>query len=73
MSLTAIHYASGLGPIATRRNCAMTPGLQIHQVCLESQRLRLRPMTEDDWGTVLRWNQDPEILFYSEGADVVSY
>jgi RimJ/RimL family protein N-acetyltransferase len=51
----------------------MTNVLRAHDVCLKSQRLRLRPMTEDDWPTLLRWNQDPEILFYSDGADVTSY
>ena len=51
----------------------MTSSLRVHEIYLESERLRLRPMTEADWEPLLRWNQDPEILFYSEGADVTSY
>ena len=35
--------------------------------------VRLRPMTEDDWPLLYRWNGDPEVLYYSEGADVASY
>jgi len=33
----------------------------------------LRPMTEDDWDILLKWNSDPEVLYYSEGDDVQSY
>lgn len=33
----------------------------------------LRPMTEEDWHMLLKWNQDPEVLYYSEGADVSGY
>ena len=33
----------------------------------------LRPMTEDDWDILLRWNSDPEVLYFSEGDDVSSY
>jgi RimJ/RimL family protein N-acetyltransferase len=30
-------------------------------------------MTENDWDILARWNSDPEILYFSEGADVESY
>ncbi len=33
----------------------------------------LRPMTEKDWGLLLTWNSDPEILYFAEGDDVTSY
>ena len=35
-------------------------------------RLKLRPMSENDWQTLLKWNNDPEVLFYCEGDDVRS-
>lgn len=35
-----------------------------HDVRLRTPRLRLRPMTESDWATLLTWNQDPRVLFY---------
>ena len=41
-----------------------------HDVVLEDGPLRLRPMTEDDWDFLLRWNSDPEVLFFSEGDSV---
>ena len=33
-------------------------------VHLHTPRLHLRPMTDADWGTLLRWNQDPDVLYY---------
>lgn len=35
--------------------------------------LHLRPMTEEDWDTLLRWNNDPEVLYYSEGGDITAW
>ena len=32
----------------------------------------MRPMTEDNWDLLLRWNNDPEVLYYSEGDEVYS-
>src|SRR5437773_10285833 len=29
-------------------------------------------MTEDDWPLLYAWNNDPEVLYYSEGGDVTS-
>jgi RimJ/RimL family protein N-acetyltransferase len=28
---------------------------------------------EDDWDILLVWNNDPEVLFYSEGGDITSW
>lgn len=33
----------------------------------------LRPLTEDDWDILLKWNSDPEVLYYSDANDVSSY
>ena len=44
-----------------------------HTITLRGERLTLRPMTEDDWDTLLRWNSDPDVLYYAEGDDVSSY
>jgi len=47
--------------------------LRKHNEYLSSGRLRLRPLTEDDWDILLRWNNDPEVLYYSEGDDITSW
>lgn len=33
----------------------------------------MRPMTEDDWSILEKWNSDPEVLYFSEGDDVSAY
>ncbi len=38
---------------------------------LAGERVRLRPMTEDDWEHVLAWNADPEVLIWSDDTDEV--
>jgi aminoglycoside 6'-N-acetyltransferase len=55
-----------------------TRRLRQHDVtlCGETHRgvaVRLRPMTEDDWPLLYRWNSDPDVLYYSEGDDAASY
>ena len=47
--------------------------LREHTIWLCGEHVLLRPMTEYDWGILLRWNSDPELLYYSEGDDVQSY
>ena len=47
--------------------------LHQHDVTLHGNGVVLRPMTEDDWDVLVRWNSDPEILWLSEGDDVQSY
>jgi len=47
--------------------------LREHDVHLVDGPLHLRPMTEDDWDILLVWNNDPEVLFYSEGGDITSW
>ena len=47
--------------------------LKIHQTTLRGENVTLRPMTEKDWAVLLRWNSDPEVLYYAEGEDVQSY
>jgi aminoglycoside 6'-N-acetyltransferase len=44
--------------------------LKTHDVTLRGERLVLRPLTEADWGVLLRWNTDPEVLWFTEGDDV---
>jgi len=38
----------------------------------QGQNIELRPMTEGDWDILARWNNDPDVLYYSEGDDVTS-
>jgi RimJ/RimL family protein N-acetyltransferase len=47
--------------------------LNEHNITLHDEQVVLRPMTENDWYILARWNSDPEILYFSEGADVESY
>lgn len=47
--------------------------LRLHSVILQGKGVTLRPMTEDDWPVLAQWNADPEVLYFSEGADVESY
>lgn len=37
------------------------------------RNIRLRSMTEDDWDILAKWNSDPEVLYYSEGANVTAH
>jgi aminoglycoside 6'-N-acetyltransferase len=30
-------------------------------------------MTEDDWDILLKWNSDPEVLYFCEGDDITSW
>lgn len=42
--------------------------LRSHSMQLVGEHVRLRPLTEHDWPHLLRWNQDPRVLFYSDGG-----
>ncbi len=44
--------------------------LRSHTHTLRGERVLLRPMTEADWPLLLRWNNDPEVLYFSEGDEV---
>jgi len=47
--------------------------LREHGITLPGKQVVLRPMTEEDWDVLLKWNSDPEVLYFSEGDDVSSY
>src|SRR5579884_4223946 len=49
------------------------PRLHEHDVTLRGERTVLRPLRESDWDVLARWNQDPEVLYFSEGDDVSAY
>ncbi len=36
--------------------------LRVHDAFLRGDQVTLRPMTEDDWGLLLKWNNDPEVI-----------
>ena len=44
--------------------------LREHNYILEYMNVKLRPMLEDDFNIMAKWNSDPEILYYSEVDDV---
>ena len=43
--------------------------LQTHGVLLSGENVTLRPMTEGDWGALLDWNNDPEVMEYADHGD----
>lgn len=43
------------------------PQLSNHGVVLRGDRVVLRPMTESDWGSLLQWNNDQEVMSYADG------
>ena len=52
-------------------------GLREHSVVLQGEThegvaVRLRPMTESDWDVLVKWNNDPKVLYYAEGDEVDS-
>lgn len=47
--------------------------LREHKTILRGDLVVLRPMTEDDWDILLKWNSDPEVLYFCEGDDITSW
>ena len=47
--------------------------LHTHTITLKGERVILRPMTEQDWNLLVKWNSDPKVLYFSDGNDVDSY
>lgn len=39
--------------------------LKTHDITLRSGDVALRPMTEDDWGILEKWNSDPDVMYYA--------
>ncbi len=50
----------------------MVKKLRQHDVYLCDGPLVLRPMTENDWDILLKWHNDPKVLYYSEGDNIKS-
>ncbi len=47
--------------------------LREHKIILRGERVVLRPLTENDWSILLKWNSDPQVLYFSEGEEVSAY
>src|SRR5262245_7073154 len=47
--------------------------LKEHVIALYGKQVTLRPMTESDWEILLKWNSDPEVLYFTEGDEVEAY
>jgi hypothetical protein len=52
--------------------------LKQHQITLAGRtgrgiKVQLRPLTENDWDLLEKWNRDPDVLYYAEGDDVAAY
>lgn len=52
---------------------AMGETLKTHDVVLRGTGIVLRPMTENDWPVLERWNADAEVLRFADGNDRESY
>ena len=46
--------------------------LREHDITLRSGDIVLRPLTEDDWDMLLKWNSDAEVLYYAATGDATS-
>jgi len=51
--------------------------VQQHSVILEGKtargiQVKLRPLTENYWDILTKWNNDIEVLYFSESADITS-
>jgi len=46
--------------------------LKEHIITLSGERIILRPMTENDWDHLLKWNSDAEVLYYTEDGNVLT-
>ena len=47
--------------------------IKAHDVALSVDNIKLRPMSDDDFDMLLKWNSDEEVLYYAEGNVVESY
>jgi RimJ/RimL family protein N-acetyltransferase len=47
--------------------------LPTHDIHLADDLMRLRPFADSDFDTVAQWFTDPEVMYYSEGAENPSY
>jgi aminoglycoside 6'-N-acetyltransferase len=47
--------------------------IKTHDITLTKKNLFLRPMSNSDVELLVKWNSDPDVLYYSEGDDVSSY
>lgn len=47
--------------------------LRPHNIVLQGDLVTLRPLTEDDWETLVVWNSNPDVLYFTEGDDVSAY
>lgn len=46
--------------------------LRQHNIVLQSEGIVLRPMTENDWDILLKWNNAPDVLYFANGSKVTS-
>jgi len=44
--------------------------LSQHEVVLRGARVLLRPLSENDWEILLKWNRNPEVLYFVEADEV---
>ncbi len=60
---------NSLIPELEARRALPVPELYRHDVTLRGDRVALRPMTEDDWEILLRWNNDPDVMEFADAHE----
>jgi RimJ/RimL family protein N-acetyltransferase len=70
--LAAIARAPILHKFVTRMKTEIG-SISWHNIVLKGRKVTLRPFTDSDWKLLFRWCNDPEVLYYSDGADVKGY
>ena len=56
-----------------RMNRIKSHNYTLKYITPDSIHIALRPLTEEDWDILLRWNNDPEVLFFADSGYVASY
>jgi len=47
--------------------------IKTHDITLSVDNIKLRPMSDNDFDILLKWNSDADVLYFAEGDDVESY
>ena len=47
--------------------------LSEHSIRLTGERVVLRPMTENDWDILMKWNNDADVIYFSDGENVTGH
>ncbi len=63
------HSANAVIPKFAYKSDHDVARLETHDVLMRGDNVTLRPMTEDDWGFLFEWNNDPEVMEHADQDD----